>query len=647
MLEVVVRAAICMLPLAFAVQLCLRTFRVRHPKLLLSAWTAVLVASVAMPALQWAIPSAAPMVLSRTFSAAGIVNPGIRAPLLPLSVISSAISPSGADATTARVSEPHQIFGWRKWLTGAYVLVASLLLLRLLLGIILSWRMLRATHPVREDWAAGKRLRTSTWICAPVTVGGHVLLPAECVNWDARRRRAVLAHEEAHIARGDFYIQLLSQVNRSIFWFSPLAWWLHRRLTALAELASDDAAIEALGDRPGYAAILLDVARLPRTPSIGVAMARPATVSQRIERILAEQTTPAPVSRLLQTVIAAAVAPLAMLTAVLFAEAAPVEASREQVAPHTRITIDSKLLDAYAGFYLNAASDSLMIVTREDDHLLTRRAGNQPVPEYPYTDHDFFLTVVPQQNSFITDASGAVLRVVHHQWGRDETLERISAEAAQQHEEARARRVAEERTPRTAIAIDPQLLDNYVGAYQLKPQMVFTVTREGDRLLAKLTGQQTYEVHPFTERDFFYTIVAAQLSFVPGPDGKASAVVLHQNGKDQTAPRVDLSAAQALDVKLAEQSAPRTAVKIDPRLLDGYVGRYSNAVLEITSTREGEQLFVQVTGYGRYAIFPYTERDFFATIQPTQYSFATDNTGKATQMVRHRRGKDEVFIRED
>jgi hypothetical protein len=193
------------------------------------------------------------------------------------------------------------------------------------------------------------------------------------------------------------------------------------------------------------------------------------------------------------------------------------------------------LLDAYAGFYLNAATDSLMIVTREDDHLLTRRAGNQPVPEYPYTDHDFFLTVVPQQNSFVTDASGAVLRVVHHQWGRDETLERISAEAAQLHEEARAKRVAEERTPRTAISIDPQLLDNYVGAYQLKPQMVFTVTRDGDKLLAKLTGQQTYEVHPYTERDFFYTIVAAQLSFVPGADGTASAVVLHQNGK--TRPR--------------------------------------------------------------------------------------------------------------
>jgi D-alanyl-D-alanine-carboxypeptidase/D-alanyl-D-alanine-endopeptidase len=173
------------------------------------------------------------------------------------------------------------------------------------------------------------------------------------------------------------------------------------------------------------------------------------------------------------------------------------------------------------------------------------------------------------------------------------------------------------------------------------------VTRDRDHLWAKLTGQQTFEVHPYTERDFFYTIVAAQLSFVLGPDGKASAVVLHQNGKDQTAPRVDPSAAEAADAKRAEQSAPHTAIKIDPHLLDGYVGRYSNENLEITATREGDQLFMQVTGYGRYAVFPYTDHDFFATIKPIQITFTTDNTGKATQLVRHQNGKEDLLNRED
>lgn len=666
MLEVVVRAALCTLLLAFLIQLCLRALRVRHAQLLLSTWTAVLIASMAMPALLRTMPSIVPAPLSRSFSMANVMtgrtlmssvtNSGassVAAAINPAATSPRSASPavSAPHATAPHAEKPQQPLRWRAWLTAAYVLVTSVLLFRLLLGLGLSWRLLRAACPVDDGWAADKtnvkirtslNIRTSTWVSAPVTIGATVLLPAECANWDARQCQAVLAHEASHVARGDFYVQLLSQLNRALFWFSPLSWWLHRRLAALAELASDDAAIEALGDRPGYAAILLDVARLVRTPSLGVAMARPATVSLRIERILAERTAPRRVSLLRQVLIAAAVAPVATCAAALFADAAPQDAVVEQQAPHTRIAIDPKLLDAYVGFYLNPTTGSLMIVTREDDHLLTRRAGNQPVPEYPYTDHDFFLTASAQQNSFITDASGAVVRVVHHQRGRDESLDRITTEAAQQ----TLQRFAEERAPHTAISIDPHLLDGYVGTYQLNPQFVFTVTREGDRLLARLTGQQTFEVHPYTERDFFYTIVAAQLSFVPGPDGKASAVVLHQNGRDQTAARVDPGVAEELDRKRSEQAAPRAAIKIDPALLDLYVGRYSNPEIEMTATREGEQLFVRVTGYSRYRVFPYTDHDFFATIGSIQVSFASDGKTQATQLIRHQNGKDDVMNRE-
>jgi len=263
MLEIVVRAAIGTLLLAFVVQLGLWTLRVRQAKLLLSAWTAVLIASMAMPA------------------------------------ISSQMSRLGAAAALALA--PHQIFAGSKWLTGIYLLVAALLLLRLSRGLALSWRMLRATQPVAADWVAGTMVRTSirtcTWIGAPVTIGASVLLPAECVNWDAHKRRAVLAHEGAHLARGDFYVQVLSEIHRSVFWFSPLAWWLHWKLTALAELASDDAAIEALGDRPTYAAILRDVARQPRISFVGVTMARPATLRERVARIMAAERPNSKLSR--------------------------------------------------------------------------------------------------------------------------------------------------------------------------------------------------------------------------------------------------------------------------------------------------------------------------------------------------------------
>ncbi len=142
MLEIVVRAAIATLLLAFVVQLGLWALRVRQPKLLLSAWAAVLIASMAMPA------------------------------------ISSQMSRLGAAAALALA--PHQIFAGSKWLTGIYLLVAALLLLRLSRGLALSWRMLRATQPVAADWVAGTMVRTSirtcTWIGAPVTIGVNLLL---------------------------------------------------------------------------------------------------------------------------------------------------------------------------------------------------------------------------------------------------------------------------------------------------------------------------------------------------------------------------------------------------------------------------------------------------------------------------------------
>jgi hypothetical protein len=259
MLEIVIQAAIGALVLALAAQLGLWTLRVRRPKPLLSTWTAVLIVSMALPA-----------ILS-TLAAPGL---GI-----------------------ARASEPHWILAGSKWVAGIYLVVTALLVLRLLWGLALSLKMLRATRPVAADWAIGNRLRTSTWIGAPVTVGSHMLLPAECVNWDARRRHAVLALQATRVARGDFYVQLLSQIHQAVFWFSPLAWWLRRRLTALSELASDDAAIATLGDRLSYAAMLRDIARLPRIPFAGVAMARPATVRQRIARLVSDEQPNASLSR--------------------------------------------------------------------------------------------------------------------------------------------------------------------------------------------------------------------------------------------------------------------------------------------------------------------------------------------------------------
>jgi len=82
--------------------------------------------------------------------------------------------------------------------------------------------LISAAKPVREAWAANADVRVSDVIGGPVTFGSTILLPPQCIDWDLPKRRAVLAHEGAHIANGDFYVLLLASLNRAVFWFSPL-----------------------------------------------------------------------------------------------------------------------------------------------------------------------------------------------------------------------------------------------------------------------------------------------------------------------------------------------------------------------------------------------------------------------------------------
>lgn len=63
--------------------------------------------------------------------------------------------------------------------------------------------------------------------------------------------------------------------------------------------------------------------------------------------------------------------------------------------------------------------------------------------------------------------------------------------------------------------------------------------REGDRLFTQLTGQPRFELFAETDRDFFLKVVDAQLTFIVDAQGRATQVVLHQNGMDQVAKRIE------------------------------------------------------------------------------------------------------------
>ncbi len=221
---------------------------------------------------------------------------------------------------------------------------------RLLVGLNAARSLVRTARPIElsPEHAAEVgtiRVLESSRVRVPLTVGWlrpKIVLPRDWSTWDAAMLAAVLAHEQAHVRRGDLWVALASQVNRAIYWFHPLAWFLIRRLTALAEEACDDAVIESLGDRTAYARHLLAVAsRLAGQPRrvqpIGVAMAARPAVEDRIEAILDDRRPLARRVGWLGTLVLLAV----ITPAMLLAAGITADKSGPEVEPESTVALAS------------------------------------------------------------------------------------------------------------------------------------------------------------------------------------------------------------------------------------------------------------------------------------------------------------------
>jgi len=92
---------------------------------------------------------------------------------------------------------------------------------------------------------------------------------------------------------------------------------------------------------------------------------------------------------------------------------------------------------------------------------------------------------------------------------------------------------------RTAVPVDPEILEKYVGRYQLSPTFFIAITREDDRLYEQATGQPKIQIFAESEKEFFLKAVDAQISFKTDAQGGSTELILHQNGLDQRAARTD------------------------------------------------------------------------------------------------------------
>src|SRR4029077_20693419 len=96
--------------------------------------------------------------------------------------------------------------------------------------------------------------------------------------------------------RRDPLFRWLAALNRCIFWFHPLAWWLERKLAMLAEEACDAAAVASGHDPRDYSGYLLNQARAIHQAGTRVAMQGAAmgygSLEKRIRLLLEARPIP-------------------------------------------------------------------------------------------------------------------------------------------------------------------------------------------------------------------------------------------------------------------------------------------------------------------------------------------------------------------
>ncbi len=241
--------------LAAAGTLLAYLFRLRHPRVALAYWQAVLLACLFLPCLQrWHRPILGAAISGYGHAVFRIPDSGLAAPAGPPQM-------------------PWDVL-WAVLAAGIVLKLAWLLLgfVRLHLFRNNARVFMEPSDAVRDV-----QRRTGIWvplflsheIDSPVTFGfrsPNIILPLSFQALSEPCREAVLCHELLHVRRRDWVAIIAEDFVGAILWFHPAVWWLLSRIRLSREQAVDREVVRLTGNRQPYLDALLEFARTRGRP---------------------------------------------------------------------------------------------------------------------------------------------------------------------------------------------------------------------------------------------------------------------------------------------------------------------------------------------------------------------------------------------
>lgn len=293
-MEILVRAGLsnALWGTALALAAAALTRRLRHPSLVHGLWLVVLLKLLFPPVVPITLPRPAPEAAGRPAAqgrperpielAQGGSEPKDPSPAekpayLPVVPTEPTGAPRESTGQTQTPASPGrsswQLIVAAVWLTGSAGWLTLAVRRWLQFGRLLRFgRPAPAALRAESDalaarlglrrppavWLIPGRVSPMLWALAGAP---RVLLPAELWHrLDPARRRCLLAHELAHLRRGDHWVRRLELVVLALYWWLPTAWWARRRLHEASEECCDACVLSTLpGAGRTYAEALVDV----------------------------------------------------------------------------------------------------------------------------------------------------------------------------------------------------------------------------------------------------------------------------------------------------------------------------------------------------------------------------------------------------
>ena len=294
----------------------------------------------------------------------------------------------------------------------------------------------------RRIWTQGTLNQSSVYFApnfGPAVMGfirPSIIVPTWLKHSQPVQQAFVLAHESSHIDAHD--PQLLTVALALVVampWNVPL-WWQLLRLRRAVEIDCDARVLAGGHDAARYGETLLAIGQR-RSRTIGTAIAMSESPSFLEERIAIMLSKPARSAR----IAAIGFAGLSMTLAAAATQVAPTNGLPPVVAhaavgvgPEVLVKLTPSALDAFVGYY-KGSEISVMVVTREDEHLILQSSGEAKGDAvYPESATRFFYANLSMDAriEFEIDAQGQPTSAVLLQNGGSLRMPRIDATGAQQ-----------------------------------------------------------------------------------------------------------------------------------------------------------------------------------------------------------------------